>query len=71
MNKKAMLIVLCLVTMLLAALSLLGLLASSPETSAESPDFPGENPVGLYVTTILFLVASTVWYLIYRTQNRR
>lgn len=71
MNKKAALILLCLVSLVLVILSFLTLWASSPENAGEVVIFTSGNPIGLYILTAMFLLASTVWYLIYRTQNRR
>ena len=70
-NKKPMLIILCLITLVLVVLSLMTLMAQTPDGAGVNVLFVSGNPLGLYITTILFLIASTVWYLIYRTRNTR
>ena len=78
MNKKTVLILLCLVTLLLVALSVLALLAGQQSSigiigGADGPTaiVVTGSPVGLYIITALFLIAATVWYLIYRSNNKR
>lgn len=69
MNKKVVLIILGVITLGLSVASLVTLLRVQ-ETGA-SPVIGGSQPVGLYLLTGIFLIAMTVWYLIYRSGNSR
>lgn len=79
MNKKVVLIILCVITLLLVTASFFFLASSQQGSSigiiggADGPTtiFITGNPLGLYITTGLFLIAATVWYLIYRSGNSR
>ena len=77
MNKKIVLIVLCLLAFALVVFSMAVLLGQQGSSGiiggADGPTaiFVTGNPIGLYIVTAVFLVAATVWYLIYRTNNMR
>ena len=79
MGKKVLLVVLCLLALVGAALSLLSLMAGQQSAGINGgADGPTTvwvtgtgSPAALYIVTAVLLIAATVCYLLYRSRHSR
>ena len=79
MGKKVLLVVLCLLALVGAALSMLSLMAGQQSVGiiggADGPTTVWAtgtgSPAALYIVTAVLLIAATVCYLLYRSRHSR